>query len=198
MYHQLYPDYSKIISPKSTENFEIIIENFIPHENDINLIFEVEDPGFLIDENKICLRCKKTGEILMSNTNAVKYYYYDFIKKSKGDILIIGLGIGICVLPLLNKETINSITVVELNQEIIQLFSNFSEKINIINDDAWIYHKKLDQKFDSILIDIWQDIDVFLEQKEEVIKKYSTHIKKDGEIFFWQDKILPLIMHKLN
>ena len=86
-----------------------------------------------------------------------------YIAKAKGDVLVLGLGMGYVPFMMANKEEVKSITIVEKDPEIISLFKEFiwpnfvnKNKIKIMQDDAINYTKK-NNKFDYIFADLWHD-----------------------------------------
>ena len=60
---------------------------------------------------------------IMSNSNKEKISNLEIIQKAKGDVLIGGFGLGLIVLPIMNKPEVNSIQVVELHDEVIDLIA---------------------------------------------------------------------------
>ena len=99
-----------------------------------------------------------------------------FIKRGKGNILVLGLGMGYVPFMLSLKEEVKSITIVEKDQEIIDLFNSLiwphfknKEKIKIIKDDAIAYTKK-NQNYDYIFADLWHEpedgLSLFVELKK--------------------------------
>lgn len=114
------------------------------------------------------VRLVKKGEgVMMSDTPMERNTNMDFIQKANGDVLIFGLGLGLIILPLLNKENVKSITVVELYQDLIDVVSPILRvndpkgKLTIIQGDCFEFHKQnnKDKKFDCIYGDIWIKID---------------------------------------
>ena len=84
-----------------------------------------------------------------------------FIKKGKGNVLVLGLGMGYVPYMMANKLEAKSITIVEKDPEIIALFNSLilpsfknKEKIKIIEDDAINYVRK-NSRFDYIFADLW-------------------------------------------
>ena len=84
-----------------------------------------------------------------------------FIDKAKGNVLVLGLGMGYVPFMMATKKEVKSITIIEKDPEIIGLFNtliypNFknTEKIKIIEDDAINYTKK-NNKYDYIFADLW-------------------------------------------
>ena len=89
-----------------------------------------------------------------------------FIEKGKGNVLVLGLGMGYVSYMLSLKSDVKSITIIEKDPEIISLFNkliypNFKhqEKIKIIQDDAVEYVKKSQKQagYDYIFADLWHD-----------------------------------------
>lgn len=133
---------------------------------------------------------KQHGEAWMNITpeeiNTAKHA----IHRAKGNVLTLGLGLGyfsyICSL----KNSVNSVTVIESNESIIDLFKEYilpqfshKEKIKIIHADAFDYMNNLqDGKFNFCFADIWKnwlDIDIYIKLKD-ICKKF-----KRTEISYW-------------
>ena len=83
-----------------------------------------------------------------------------------GNVLVCGLGLGYYAYMISNKDTVNSITIIEKDQRVIKLFNDYilpqfenGHKIRIVNDDALIYLKEKAPKieYDFIFVDLWHD-----------------------------------------
>lgn len=99
----------------------------------------------------------------------------EIIKNAHGDILIGGLGIGMILLPIQEKDTINSITVVEFRQEVIDLVAHqlpLNEKVRIIRGDVFEYVPE--QKYHTIYLDIWNVMskDIATRKAIPLLEKY--------------------------
>lgn len=109
---------------------------------------------------------QKGEGVMMSDTPMERNTNRDFVKRANGDVLIFGLGIGLIILPLLKDDSIKSITVVELYQDLIDVVSPVlkkhdpNNKLNIIQGDCFEIHKVIpkEKKFDCIYGDIWISI----------------------------------------
>ena len=84
-----------------------------------------------------------------------------FINKAKGNVLVLGLGMGYVPFMMANKPEVKNITIIEKDPEIVGLFNtliypNFKnkEKIKIIEGDAINFVKK-PNKYDYIFADLW-------------------------------------------
>ena len=101
-----------------------------------------------------------------------------FVNKGKGHILVLGLGMGYVPFMLSLKNCVKSITIVERDQNIIDLFNSLiwpkftnKEKIKIIKDDAIAYVKNQKEgTYDYIFADLWHDpedgLPLFVELKK--------------------------------
>jgi len=105
---------------------------------------------------------------------------YSFYDIANGDVLLSGLGFGIIPVWLLNKKEVKSITVVEKNKNIIDLFkeSNNIENINIINDDIRNY--KTTKKYNFVGLDHYE-----LESQEYIIEDSINILKNIQHDSFW-------------
>ena len=89
-----------------------------------------------------------------------------YINKAKGNVLVLGLGMGYVPFMLSLKNCVKSITIVERDQEIINLFKELiypsfpnKEKIKIIKGDAVEYTRKSQKEgiYDYVFADLWHD-----------------------------------------
>lgn len=140
------------------------------------------------------IRLKKNGDgIMMSDTPMERNTNRDFIRKANGDVIIFGLGLGLVILPLLKKENVKSILVVELYQDLIDLVQpilkihDTENKLSIIQGDCFEIHKTItkDKKFDSVYGDIWIEIctDNYAEMKT-LTKNWKNRINRENSNAF--------------
>ena len=89
-----------------------------------------------------------------------------YIEKGKGNVLVLGLGLGYVPFMLINKEEVKSVTIVEKDEAIISLFNELifpyfphKDKIRIIKDEALTFTKKAHKnaQFDYIFADLWHN-----------------------------------------
>ena len=85
------------------------------------------------------IRLKKNGDgIMMSDTPMERNTNRDFIRKANGDVIIFGLGLGLVIIPLLKKENVKSILVVELYQDLIDLALKIAiNSIELLDDESF-------------------------------------------------------------
>lgn len=128
------------------------------------------------------VRLKYCGEIVMSNTPMEIRTNIPIMCNGYGDILIVGLGIG-CILGCLDSnDKVNSVTVLERSEEVIQLNhleGRFSDKVKVIHADAWEWKRKRnDLKYDCIWLDIWNYINKDVYEEMKTLKaKYRPCLK---------------------
>ena len=92
--------------------------------------------------------------------------FSSFIEQASGNVLLGGCGLGYVAYMLSLKEEIESITIVELNKDIVELFKKHilpqfknGSKITIIEGDAIEYIQENDlSRYDYINMDIWRDV----------------------------------------
>ena len=142
---------------------------------------EINHIGYF-DKKFPYLALLKNNEIWMSlNPNEIKTME-PYIAKARGHVLVLGLGVGYVAYMMANKKEVKSVTVIEKDSNVINIFSNLlwpsfssKEKIKIINDDALSYLKRKQRDFNYIFADIWHSPDdglpLFLK-----IKKINRHI----------------------
>ena len=122
------------------------------------------------------------------------------IKNASGRVITFGLGLGYYAYMVANKEEVTSLTIVEKDEAVINLFKKHilpqfkhQEKINIVQSDAYEFMRENDMNsFDYIFIDLHHDasdgINVYLK---------SMAILKDINAEFWIMDSIVLLMRKM-
>lgn len=132
------------------------------------------------------VRLTHNGECVMSDTNMEKRTNMDFVCNAYGDVLIGGLGIGMIILAIQDKPEVKSITVIEKNQEVINMVAsqlNFNEKVNIICADVFEWKPEKNVKYDVSYMDIWNWIneDVYEREMKPLKRKYARFLRSKSE-----------------
>ena len=130
------------------------------------------------------IRLIQGSECVMSDTPMEKRTNREFVANAHGNVLIGGLGIGLILLAIQDKEDVEQITVVEKNKEVIELVGSqlpLNSKVHIVNDDVFEY-KPL-SKYNTIYMDIWNYIneDVYNEQMKPLISRYRRYLVPKSE-----------------
>lgn len=101
------------------------------------------------------------------------------VNNAFGRVLTFGLGLGYFAFSAALKNTVSSVTVVERDENVIKLFSDFilpqfscKDKIRIIQADAFEYAEQNYRKrlYDFVFTDIWHDpsdgVELYLKMKD--------------------------------
>lgn len=94
---------------------------------------------------------------LNKNTNKQIKEFYSQYDLAYGDVLLTGFGFGILASWLASKPEVTSVTVIEISQDIVDIFlqnNTLNEKIKVIIADASQY--KTDQHFDCLFLDHYE------------------------------------------
>ena len=157
-------EYNKLISVAKVNDFEI--KSF---ENKAKYI-----DGYMYRKkenlNINILELHGPNNILMRISPIEIESSYMFIKKARGKVGIVGLGLGYVVQELLKKDDVEEIIVYEIEKDVIDLYYlNFSKnkKLKIINEDAY---KAKSRNFDYFYVDIYE-------------YKFTYKVVEDYEIF---------------
>lgn len=86
---------------------------------------------------------------------------HQFLQSPPRSILILGLGAGSCVKPIIDKWPKTQITALEIDPVMIDVGKKYFaldafNKLKIINQDAFVWFKKNKRLYDLILIDMYQ------------------------------------------
>lgn len=114
------------------------------------------------------------------------------ISDAKGKVLTYGLGLGYFAFMTSRKEDVSSVTVIENDKSVIELFENCilpqfaqKDKINIINTDALFFAAEQKTKktsdFDFVFSDIWHDAS----DGAEIYKLFKTLERNDTTYAYW-------------
>jgi hypothetical protein len=162
--HTIYPT-EPLVSETYTIDTVVLTESHVFREQMSNFRNSWLTRGLKADFPYIRLKMNGKG-IMMSDTPMERNTNHDFIRKANGDVIIFGLGLGLVILPLLKKENVKSVLVVELYQDLIDLVQpilkkhDTENKLSVIQGDCFEIHKSIpkEQKFDSVYGDIWIEI----------------------------------------
>ena len=171
----MYKNMTEILKDGKAGDFELT--HFEIGKNDLYAILHGIPCGKFI-------KLTHRGEVVMSDTAMEKRTNRDFVVKAHGNVLIGGLGIGLILLAIQDKEDVKQITVVEKNKEVIELVGNqlpLNSKVNIVNDDVFEYKPLF--KYNTIYMDIWNYIneDVYNEQMKPLISRYRRYLVPKSE-----------------
>ena len=163
--------YVKLVNPKSfkANGYELSYLKYAPYQvfADDEIITtdypyeEYYNLGYFKSEFKY-LALLKNDEIWMSvNPNEINTME-PFVNDAHGKVLVLGLGMGYIAYMMAIKDNVKSVTVVEKDINIINLFKQHiapllnTNKIKIVHDDA-IRYVENNKGFDYIFADLWHN-----------------------------------------
>lgn len=111
----MYEDMSKILKDRQVGDFKL--SHFTISNHDGYAMCHGITPGDYVS-------LEHCGSVLMSNTPMEKRTNEDFVTNAHGKVLIGGLGIGLILLAIQDDPMVDKITVVEKNQEVIDLVAS--------------------------------------------------------------------------
>lgn len=152
-----------------------------PHRLDGEFI-DIPRIGCFDDEFKFPV-IAENGAVWMSVTPNEVISMVTPLSHAKGRVLTLGLGMGYFAYMASLKDDVESVTIIEKEQAVIDLFTEYilpqfetKDKINIIKSDAVTYVQNLaDDEYDYCFADIWQgamNIDVYFKVKEACRKRF--------------------------
>ncbi len=184
-------------------NWEIKIEEYKPYQAIIcdDMIIkddftEIPPLGFFTESFRFPA-ILENGNEWMTLTPVDLDTCEEAIKEAKGKVVTFGLGLGYYAYMASEKENVDSVTIVELSHDVINLFKAHilpqmpnGHKIKIVNADAFEYAEKImpTENFDVAFVDTWRDASdgVPMYEKMRRLEKYS----KDTKFMYWIENFL--------
>lgn len=104
------------------------------------------------------------GSLVMSDTQMERDSNRIFVYEARGDVLVAGLGVGLILLPILASKRVESVTVIEKCQDVIDLVEPHirkkagGNKLTVVCADIFDWKPPRGSHYDVIYFDIWGDI----------------------------------------
>lgn len=103
-------------------------------------------------------------------------------RQASGKVLVGGLGLALLPNELAKNDSVESVTIVEKNEDVINLSGRYvPEGMEVVHSDLWDFIEKDNTDWDYIIIDVWatDDKDEYNRLlKEEVTPKWQMLKKK--------------------
>lgn len=176
----MYKQMAKILEEKENSNFKLEKFTISPENRPWREYIPDGDYIRLIDKNNLWYGCVMSDTPMEQRTNA------KFVLNAHDDVLIAGLGLGMIVLPTMEKDNVRSITIIEKYQEVIDIVLSqlpINNKVKVIQGDIFTYEFPKGTKFDTIYFDIWNYINSDIYEEMKLLKKkYRKNLrsKKDN------------------
>ena len=130
---------------------------------------------------------------MMSDTRMEHVTNYRVVQEARGNVLIAGLGLGIILHPILAKNEVLSVTVIEKYADVIALVSPTvkNDKLTIIQGDIYEWKPVKGTKYDTLYFDIWADSTTDkLEEMRKLHLRFKPYKVKEGWMNSWRRDIL--------
>lgn len=127
------------------------------------------------------------NELMMSDTPMERLSNRRFVERANGRVLIAGLGIGMIIQAILNKEDVTEVLVIEKYQDVIDLVApKFNDtRLKIVCADIDEFRLPKEDKYDTIYFDIWADISTEnLDHIKKLHNKFKNSINKVNPKFY--------------
>lgn len=164
----------------TVENFEVTQED---HER--QKLRSMFGNGRMVRVGKYT-RLKHQNTVIMSDTPDEIRDHREFIRRASGKVLINGLGIGMALNAVIEKESVEHVTVVEISKDVIDLVGSqykkmYGDKLTIINANALEYISPKNERYDAVWHDIWTYICVDnLDDMKKLHRKYGRKCDWQG------------------
>lgn len=197
--------YINITIPEiSSGNWELKHEKFQPYEafiyNDLLVdkdYREIPRLGFFAEEFTFPAVLEKGVEWMTITPNEIATMQ-SALEEVEGKVVTFGLGLGYFAYMASEKEQVHKLTVIERNEEVIRLFSEYilpqfphKNKVEIIAMDAFEYAKEhmAAEGYDYAFVDLWHDISDGVELYLRM-KKLEVYCPKTKYLYWIEESIL--------
>jgi len=162
------------------------IEHITVSEED-SMFTALRGGNSFVSPGKYC-QLNNGWDIIMSDTGHERRSNLDVVWKSNGNVLIAGLGIGMIILPIAEKEEVSSITVIEKSSEVIELVEPHlrnamwdPHKLKIVQADIFEWKPDKGVKYDTIYFDIWYNMCTDnLKSISKLNRKFARCLNRDN------------------
>lgn len=193
---------------QSDGDYELRYHDLMPYELNIynipkrieELCVDIPRVGCFTEEFKYPVIFQKSikGTWMSVSPNEV-FTMEKSIKNAKGKVLTLGCGMGYFAYMVSLKEDVESITIVELEQSVIDLFEKCllpqfenKDKITIIKADAIEFLRDMeDGTFDYCFADIWIGIEDIIPYF--AVKEIGRHLRKT-KIEYWIEDSFAILL----
>jgi len=135
------------------------------------------------------------GSMVMSDTQMERRSNYEVVRMAKGDVLIAGLGLGMVLVPILAKDEVTSVTVIEMSQDAIDLvephirkaLGDKADKLTVICSDIFEWKPPRGARWDTIYFDIWTDLCTDnLKEMTKLHRRFARRKNPGGWMDSWE------------
>lgn len=113
----------------------------------------------------------------------------DQVLEARGDVLVGGLGLALFPALLETTGNVNSVTVVEIDDTVIDMMEPYIELlgVTVVNDDLELYAatRTAQETFDYVYVDIWQTILESYENEHHIRDCMEPLLRPGGKSSVW-------------
>lgn len=172
------------------DRFEPFVENDLTEHFDGMILPHVA----FFDQEFNYPAVKENGRIWMTVTPNEINTMEEPIKRAKGKVLALGLGLGYFAYSCAIKSEVEKVTVIEKNPDVISIFNKHilpffknADKLEIINADAFDFMQSPTKTdFDFVFCDLWHDVSDGAPMLLK-LKDYEKNFEK-ADFSYWIEK----------
>lgn len=134
------------------------------------------------------------GLLWMQDSPIEIFLHHFAVDAAKGDVLIGGLGIGYSAKAIARKPQVKTVTVVEINPDVVKLVAPYTvkaqPKIKVVTADLWKFLKTTKLKFDFVFLDIWRSTGEYeFESTVQPLRKLAKRVlRPSGKVMCWGEE----------
>lgn len=153
-WQELFPDLCKVYPKRGISHGNARVEHFeITRHGAAMWAMQHREH---VDEGKY-VRLLIGNVTVMSDTYMERASNIGFARRANGRVLVAGLGLGMILFPLMKKEEVSEVDVLESSMDVIRLVGPYVQhpKIHILHENAMEFRPSRGVKWDTIWFDIW-------------------------------------------
>jgi len=169
-----------------------ILRHYDPIKGQFHMYRSVEDTKVMA--------LRETGTLWMNDSSMELTAIAPAVEHAHGRVLTSGLGLGLFVALVATKPNVDSVTVIEREQKIINLvYPQLSRRLSfeVICDDLHHYLKRTRRKYDFMYIDIWPDILAPIREMDGVRALAEKRLRPGGEVRVWLQELVERVRGSL-
>lgn len=133
--------------------------------------------------------------LMMSDTQMEQKTNVSVIRNASGKVLIAGLGVGLILLPILEKAEVIEVTVIEKYPEVVELVEPhvrkaagaYADKLKVVTADILTWKPPKGERWNTIYFDIWPEIcPDNLEEMATLHRRFGRRKAPGGWMDSWQ------------
>lgn len=199
--------YFQTVKPSGGTNgvVDLVYEHIEPMELFVSDDFEVDGQGRVLpqlgwfDQAFEFPAIREDGRVWMTVTPNEINTIQPAVQKSHGRVLTYGLGLGYYAFHCLLKKDVESVTVVEKNPAVIDVFTRLllpffprKDALHIVQADAFEYAETVmpNEGFDTVFTDLWHDVADGI----PLYKQMKALEAPGPDYLYWIDKTMKVYM----